>query len=237
MKKRWDIHAHWLPQVDDGAKSIYECAQMLRVTREIGLYGVCATPHIRHAADLARMRERFEQIKAPAQSKGLRVFLGGEINYRAIPEIPKEKLRDYCIAGTNCILIEFSTTTLLPRWDALICEWVAAGLNPIIAHPERYKYIQKDVQIAKDMVGYGCELQTSACHLEEGIFSPARRTALRLLEGGFTSYIASDAHNPKDYVTYARVYDKYREQWPCEGKLEKLLTAREEQGEPYPARA
>lgn len=221
---RWDIHAHWLPGVDDGAKDAYMSALMLRNARDMGLYGVCATPHVYAQADLARVAKRFERIKAPAEGTGLRVLLGAEVNYRAIPDIQKGNLLDYCVAGTNFILLEFSDTMPLARWDVLVCEWVSAGFVPIIAHPERYVYIQRNIQMAKEMVQYGCELQTSACHLNEGRLSAARRTALKLLEDGYTSYIASDAHTPEDYLVYQKVCKSYHDVWPREGRLEAELT-------------
>ena len=94
------------------------------------------------------------------------------------------------------------------------CYLTGKGYLPIIAHPERYFYVQKDMGIAREMMDYGCELQVDAGGLLAGPWSAEQKTARKLLERGMASYIASDAHRPEQYTVYGKVFRKFRDEWP-----------------------
>ena len=134
-----------------------------------------------------------------------------------------DKLHDYCLAGTPCILLEFSNERLVPDWEILLTEIVDKGYMPIIAHPERYTYIQKDLGIAEEMISYGCELQVDAGGLLAGLFTAERKTARKLLSEGMVSYIASDAHRPEHYATFEKVWRTFKGEWPQENQLMHIL--------------
>lgn len=78
------------------------------------------------------------------------------------------------------------------------------GVDIVIAHPERYKPVQEDIDVAREMREMGCRLQLSANFVEGGIFNPRRRTATALLKNGLVDYLASDAHRVEHYATYLK---------------------------------
>lgn len=86
----------------------------------------------------------------------------------------------------------------------------AAGLDVIIAHPERYWAIQDNLGIAFDLVEAGCKLQASADFIEGGREGGvSQETAMALFKEGLYSYIASDAHNVRHYELLSAAVAEY----------------------------
>lgn len=220
-----DMHVHILPGVDDGAKDEAATHAMMRRAADAGITFMIATPHVYRAQDQLRNRLALRAARSIAHEYGARLNLGCEFNYRALRETGTQDLDGFCLSGTKCLLLEFSNDHLMPRWDAMISEIMDSGYLPIIAHPERYSYIQRDFAIAQEMSDLGCEMQVDACGLMAPMFSAERRTARKLLKEGLVSYIASDAHMPQDYDDFEKAFRTFRGEWPRENRLTAQLRA------------
>ena len=81
------------------------------------------------------------------------------------------------------------------------------GLRVIIAHPERYRDVQKSLDIAREMKELGCYLQLSANFIKGGMLDTRRRIATALLKEDLIDYVASDAHRPDDYAVFAKALE------------------------------
>ena len=214
-----DMHVHILPAVDDGAKDEAMTRAMMRRAADAGITFMVATPHVYRVEDHLHNRRTLRTARRIAYENGVALNLGCEFNYRALRESGTKELDDFCLSGTRCLLLEFSNEHLMPRWDAVISEIMDNGYLPIIAHPERYAYIQRDFGIAQEMSDLGCEMQVDACGLMAGLLSAERRTARKLLKEGMVSYIASDAHTPEDYDDYEKALRTFRGEWPKKNRL------------------
>ena len=214
-----DMHVHILPAVDDGAKDENMTRAMMRRAADAGITFMVATPHVYRVEDQLRNRCMLRIARSIAHENGLALNLGCEFNYRTLRESGTKELDGFCLSGTRCLLLEFSNEHLMPRWDAVISEIMDNGYLPIIAHPERYAYIQRDFGVAQEMSDLGCEMQVDACGLMAGMMSAERRTARKLIKEGMVSYIASDAHMPQDYDDYEKAYRVFRGEWPNRNRL------------------
>ena len=220
-----DMHVHILPGVDDGAKDEQTSREMLKRAADMGVKHMIATPHVYRVADQLRNRRAFGETRHMAREYGVVLEMGCEFNYRTMRESGTEDLDEFCLSGTKCLLLEFSNEFLMPRWDAVISEIMDNGYLPIIAHPERYRYIQRDFGIAQAMSDLSCEMQVDACGLMAGLLSAEQRTARKLLKEGYVSYIASDAHSPEDYKEFEKVRRVFRGEWPEGSRLLAQLRA------------
>ena len=88
------------------------------------------------------------------------------------------------------------------------------GYTVIIAHPERYRAIQKDIGLARGLVGMGCKLQASADFVAGGRFGREKKPAKKMFDEMLYAYIASDAHKPEHYAYLAQA----RRDYPVRGK-------------------
>ncbi len=191
-----DFHTHILPGIDDGSSDVEESLKMLHLMHEQGITRVVATPHFdvdKTSVEkfLEDRRESFSLVEAQKFENAPEIILGAEVSYYSGIE-HLENINELCIKGTNLLLIEMPTTswskTTIDSITALTCR---GDINVIIAHIERYFFLQKET-IWRQLLQNGVIMQSNASFFE-GIFS--KNKALRLLKEGYIHVIGSDSHN------------------------------------------
>ena len=206
-----DIHCHILPGVDDGARDLAESLAMLDAARAAGVTSITCTPHCRSPYfDYEAMWAAFDELQAHARDMQLR--MGFEVNHTKLMELGMEWARYVGIDGTGEFLLELPTHADerdFADYDRTIYELQALGYTVIIAHPERYHAIQRDISIAERLVDEGCLLQASADFMRGGRLGGAKRPAKRMLKEGLYTYIASDAHRREHYDLLASAWKRY----------------------------
>ncbi len=203
-----DIHSHILPGVDDGAQSLAQTEAMLLAAKKAGARSIIATPHLSaHEGDFERISNAYWDAKPIFDQNDVELLLGYECRYESLTS--DLDVRKFAMADTNVVLLEFSTWHVPVQWENGIAGLRRRGIEIIIAHPERYISVQRNIGIAERMVQIGCELQISAASLCGRILANERRCAIALLNKGLAGYIASDAHCAEDYRVYARISKKY----------------------------
>ena len=110
--------------------------------------------------------------------------------------------------GSRYPLIEFSFYHFGAQATDILEEILALGMRPVVAHPERYDYVQRDPAILNLWVQMGCLLQINKGSLL-GRFGPVEeRLALELVDRGFAFAVASDAHSPRFRTTWMQDVDR-----------------------------
>ena len=102
----------------------------------------------------------------------------------------------------------------LREYERTIYTLQGMGYTVIIAHPERYRAIQKDIGLARRLVDAGCKLQASADFVAGGRFGREKKPATKMFDEMLYTYIASDAHKPEHYAYLAQA----RRDYPVRGK-------------------
>lgn len=191
-----DLHTHLLPNVDDGSKSIEETAQMLRASYEQGVEAVIATPHFYAFRDkpdefLARRKAAFESIEHDPATMP-QILLGAEVCF--FDGISRSDITyDLTIGDSNVILIEMPFTI----WSARIVDEVCAlknhcGLQPILAHVERYRDLEFFYEYMNVFLHSGILFQ---CNSEFFIERSTRRLAKKFIKRDYFHFIATDCHD------------------------------------------
>ena len=218
-----DMHCHILPSVDDGSPSMETTQKMLTRARAAGIRAIVATPHYQDmSVSLTAIERAYQLAEAAARELRIKLYLGYEISHRIILQAEPAQLARLCITGTDSLLIELDEQRLFPKWEFVLSN-LCEHYTPIIVHPERFEYVQKDIALVAEMKNYGCEVQLDAMGLTKGMMSPESRAAKKLLSRGLVDYIASDAHAPRDYDTFQAARKKCGTQWPKDGILNDLL--------------
>ena len=198
-----DLHTHVLPGVDDGSADMDMSIEMPLVAAESGVETLVTTPHCNipgefdNYADeeLAALWDSLEQEREHADIP-IRLCRGMEIF--ATPDLPEllSEERVWTLNGTKYFLTEFAFDEDPDYCWRILEECANLGYCPIIAHPERYFFLQDYPQIAYEWctAGYGLQLNKGS---PLGRFGPAvRDTAINLLDHGLIACVASDAHHP-----------------------------------------
>ena len=192
-----DLHSHILPELDDGSRSLQESLAMARMAVESGVTVMAATTH---CAD-ARAREVYEAWKLLRQALKenaipLKLFPGMEIfgTEDTLQLLQEGKL--FTLNGSRYPLIEFSFHSDGEHETRILRSLCKAGLRPIVAHPERYSYVQYDPEIINRWYRMGCLMQINRGSLL-GRFGPgAQELAVELVDRKFAAVVASDSHSP-----------------------------------------
>ena len=180
-----DLHCHILPGQDDGSQSLEESLEMARMAVDSGVKAVVATPHCTH--DRTRdvysawrlLSEAMEESGIP-----LRLFPGMEI-YGT--ENTARMLRDgrlFTLAGSRYPLIEFSFYSDGEEETRILQSVCDCGFRPLVAHPERYSYVQENLRIVNEWYRMGCLLQINRGSLLGRFGYHAQNAALELVRRG-----------------------------------------------------
>lgn len=193
-----DLHSHILPELDDGAQTLDESLAMAQIAVESGVKTMVATPHCTY--DRAEeVLESYRLLCSALQETGipLKLYLGMEIYGTAdtLRLLKSNKL--LTINGSRYPLIEFDFLSSGEEETEILQELTQAGFVPVVAHPERYLYLQQEPQIANVWKKMGCLFQVNRGSLLGRFGSDAQELAFALIDRGFASVVASDAHSPR----------------------------------------
>ncbi len=206
-----DLHCHILPGVDDGARTVDESLAMLAAAYRAGITEIVCTPHARDPYfDYDAMWDAFELLRSKA--RGFPLSMGFEVNIAKLWELGFQWIPYLAFDATPEFLLELQTNALpadFARYERTIYEIQGQGYQVIIAHPERYRAIQKDPTIAENLVRMGCKLQASTDFIAGGRLGAEKKPAKKLLKAGLYSYFASDAHRVKHYAYYEKAMKEY----------------------------
>lgn len=201
-----DIHSHILPSIDDGSKSIEETLKMIKQAIEDGTTDIVATPHycIGYGEEpFTGVKEKVKELnKILCEKKlGIKVHYGQEVYYsnRLLEDLEEETIGT--INDGRYLLIEFNMRELEEEVFDTLYELGIQNVVPVIAHPERYSYIQKHPSTINKFIDEGCLFQLNAGSIEGRHGSEAKKCAELLLKNGVYSFIGSDGHNIKNRLT------------------------------------
>jgi len=196
-----DMHNHILPGIDDGSPDINVSMQLTEGLMELGFNSMVSTPHIiadlypNNASTIGNAFKTFTEAK-PAD------FLPGGVAFAAEYMVDYDfenrlKINELLTFGRQkYILIEMSYLVESPNLRNMIFELVTNGLQPILAHPERYHYYHHRLDIFEEIVDAGCMLQLNLLSLI-GHYGPKIKTAgEKLIERDLISWVGTDMHHP-----------------------------------------
>ncbi len=195
MDRRFvDCHSHVVPSGDDGAATIQDGLALCRSAAKHGTAVLFATPHVWPYFTLSDERENeirtaYERMRPHA---GLELRLGFELTPAAA--LLDEDPHRYLLEGTSSVLMEVPFSGPTDLLFALAEHVEAAGLEPVIAHPERTEAVLEDPSVADELAGRGWMLQINATSLTGRHGPEPEELGWSLLERGVGKLVASDGH-------------------------------------------
>jgi protein-tyrosine phosphatase len=189
-----DCHSHVVPSGDDGAATIADGVALCRGAAAHGTSILFATPHIWPHLTLtadreAEIREAFARVRPQA---GLDLRLGFELT--PTRALLRDDPQRYVLDGTDCVLMEVPFTGPADILFALAERTEAAGLRPVIAHPERTEAVLAEPRLARELAERGWELQVNSTSLLGRHGVEPEELGWQLIEEGLAGVVASDGH-------------------------------------------
>lgn len=206
-----DIHAHILPGIDDGAPDLTAALEMAALAAESGVSVLAATPHCMDFADRSNfwgpeLIRHLQNFRAELKNAGipLTVVPGMEVfGTEQVPALLRQK-KLLGLNGSHYLLIEFPFHSYAAQATEVLEEVLAAGMWPVIAHPERYAYVQDDPRLLNLWAEMGCLLQINKGSLLGRFGQQIQQLAMELVARRFAFAVASDAHSPDIRTTWMK---------------------------------
>lgn len=199
----YDLHCHFIPGIDDGARTMEEALQLLRLAEQNGISHIVATPHINPGYfdnTQAIIQQGLSELKQQVKAEGLAIQLAAAAEVRLCAELPHWAesgmlpfLGEY--QGYKVLLLEFPHSHVPAGADRLVKWLLTKQILPMIAHPERNRDIQNDIKKLLPFRRTGCLFQLTASSVLGDMGESSQHTALQLLEEKAFDIVATDSHN------------------------------------------
>ena len=226
-----DIHCHILFGADDGAQTIGEAIDMIKLAARCGTNAICVTPHSNipgsfenYISDIYYERINILREICLEENVNVQLLCGQEIfcTYDT-PDLLKEG-RLITLNNSRYPLVEFdfgeSSNSVYEKLKML----KRAGYTPIVAHPERYTFVQEDEGAPERLRSLSCLMQINKGSITGKFGLVAQNAAFSILRRELCSVIASDAHSPfMRTPNLATAYDIVSEAFGSR-RAEKLFT-------------
>lgn len=214
MDKKIDIHTHVLYGVDDGSKSLNESLEIIDYLKSVGITDIVLTSHYidgtNYKINVSERKKRLEKLKKATQDKNVNLYLGNEV-YLTDSVVSLFNTKEICtLNNSKYMLVELPLSNYLRNYQNILCDINEAGLIPIMAHPERYRFIQKDKTKISEILDYGCLLQCNIDSLIGKYGRDAKKVMKWLLKKDLVSFVATDTHYVSDNKKLEKAYKKLK---------------------------
>lgn len=195
-----DIHTHILYGIDDGSPSIEESLAIMKKLEKLGFSKVVATPHYIEGSSYRADNEKKIDlstelyVRSKEENIGVSLYLGNEVYIFDEIKLYLQKNEIYRINDTRYLLIELPFHSLLPNLDVFIEDLIESGIVPIIAHPERYVYYQKEPKQVLELLKKGALFQSNFGSIIGKYGKAAEETLTFFLENDCIQFLATDVH-------------------------------------------
>lgn len=196
-----DLHSHLIPGIDDGADTIETSLQLIQALYDLGFKQLYTTPHV--MSDLypntkANILDGLEKLRKAVKEAGIAIEIGAAAEYYMDEYFDNLIKSDEILTlPGNHVLIEMSFVTAPPNLFHYIFKLQTKGYHPILAHPERYLFLNKKMDDYERLKEYGCKFQLNILSLIGYYGKPVQETAYKLLKNKMIDYLATDLHHQR----------------------------------------
>lgn len=197
-----DMHSHILPGIDDGAPDVPTAVALVKELIRLGYQELIATPHVLtdlHPNTPATIREALANLQQGLEEADIHIPVSAAAEYM-IDETFHELLRSDAELMTlphQHILVELPQAGEPPRWEEAIFRLQTKGYRPILAHPERYRYLAGDFDRFTQLQENGVGLQLNLLSLSGYYGAGPERSGKELLKRGLADYLGTDLHHDR----------------------------------------
>ena len=224
-----DFHTHILPNIDDGSRSIEETFNLIKEAKNVGFEAIISTSHYMEKYYETNAPEREVWINAiyenlQAKNIDINLYLGNEIYLSENIIKLLEEGKASTINDTSYVLFEMPLNAEPMNLYDVIYEMMQYKLVPILAHPERYSFVQKDPDLIYDLIEKGVLMQANYGSIIGQYGEKAQMIVTRFFENNMIHFLGSDVHRQNTiYPKIPQILDEIAD-IIGEEKLEELTT-------------
>ena len=198
-----DFHNHFIYNLDDGPSSIEESMDMLHHANSQGITEVIQTVHFQHpkmdGRDISNINinKKLKKIQSLMKDQGIniKIHIASEVFY--LPNLSDILNNPLTTIFDRYMLIEFTTNVYPENYENEFFKIQNKGITPIIAHPERYRFVQNDLNIINKWISNDYLIQIDCGSLLGHFGKKIKQISYNIIENYGVHIIGSDAHNNK----------------------------------------
>lgn len=190
-----DFHSHILPGIDDGSRSIEQTIRMLKEAKEAGFTKIISTSHYMEGYYESDEAERTELLNEVQKNiSGIELYLGNEIYITNNMVKLIENKQASTINNSKYVLFEFPLSAKSMNDKEVVYRLIENGFVPVIAHPERYSYVQDNPEYIEELAEMGALFQANYGSIIGMYGKKAEKTLKKLLKNDLIRFFGSDSH-------------------------------------------
>lgn len=194
-----DMHSHLLPGIDDGSPDIATSLQLIKGMMQLGYTKFITTPHImwdmyKNTSEI--ILKKLELVREAVKEEGLNVEINAAAEYFLddyVHGLVKSNTPLLTISG-NMVLVEFSLAYPSHSLKEILFDMQMQNYQPVIAHPERYIYLENNKDFYEELKDIGCLFQLNILSLGGYYGKSPQLLADHLINKGYYDLIGTDLH-------------------------------------------
>jgi protein-tyrosine phosphatase len=194
-----DFHNHLIPKIDDGAKSFEMAFKMVQKAYHDNTDCIVNTVHLNHPtvknSDFETIAKRKKELENMLEKENINIEIISAAEVYFDSNLLELSQQPIATVKNKFMLIEFNPNFLPPIIDDVFFQLKCNGIYPIIAHPERYRFVQNDISIVKKWINKDYFIQLNAGSIMGFAGKMMQKTAFSLLKNEYCHLVGSDAHN------------------------------------------
>ncbi|MEO9482242.1 MAG: CpsB/CapC family capsule biosynthesis tyrosine phosphatase [Ekhidna sp.] len=193
-----DIHSHLIPNIDDGSQSMEQSIEMIEALINLDFEKVITTPHIHPnypntpeviLAGLNTLQQEVSKQKLAIEIEVAAEYFVDESFHDRV------KRNDPILSfGGKLVLVESSFVNKPIFFEAVMFDLLAQGYTPVLAHPERYKFLEGRIEWLKELKGMGVMLQVTLGSIGGYYGKIPEQVGKLLLQNDMVDFLGSDLH-------------------------------------------
>jgi len=195
-----DMHSHLIPGIDDGSPDMATSLKLVKGMAELGFSKLITTPHIMwdmYKNSRETILQKLELLRTAVQSDNIPVEIHAAAEYFLddhVAGLLKNNEPLLTISG-NMVLTEFSLAYKPHGIKDILFDMQMQGYQPVIAHPERYIYLQQSKEFYEELKDIGCLFQLNVLALTGHYGKAVQELAQYLIKKKYYDLAGTDLHH------------------------------------------
>jgi tyrosine-protein phosphatase YwqE len=197
-----DMHSHLFPGIDDGSPDIETSLRLIKGMKELGFKKLITTPHVMwdmYKNTRSIILEKLEEVQSKLKEEKIDIELHAAAEYFIDDHVEellnqKEPLLTF---GNKMVLAEFSMASQPFDLKEVLFEMQIQGYQPVMAHPERYGYLEQNKSFYDELKDAGYFFQLNILSLSGYYGNSVLELARYLAKKGYYDLVGTDLHHSR----------------------------------------
>ena len=197
-----DMHSHLLPGIDDGSPDLATSLKLIKGMQELGFTKLITTPHImwdiyKNTPEI--ISEKLALVQEAMKANGFTIELKAAAEYFLDEHTEQLMSKNEPLLTLNgkMVLVEFSLAFPSHSLKDILFQMQMQGYQPVIAHPERYIYLEKEKSFYDELKDIGCLFQLNLLSLGSHYGRTVNELSQYLLKKDYYDLVGTDLHHAR----------------------------------------